>query len=58
MARGEPVGSLDEQFKRWVLEGVGMDAHDTQPCSEVITGLCREGARRLVQFCERYGIPT
>jgi|SRR5437667_4003405 len=38
---GQPARSLDEQFERLVLEGIGMDTDGTKPCADVVTGLCR-----------------
>ena len=41
MARGQPTGSLDEQFEPLILEGIRMDTDGTKPCTDVFTGLCR-----------------
>src|SRR6266478_9776040 len=38
---GQPARSLDEEFERLILEGIGLDTDGAKACTEVVTGLCR-----------------
>ena len=37
----QSASSLDEQFERLILKGIGMNTDGAKPRSDVITGLCR-----------------